>query len=112
IFAPDIGPLQKQLVERDGTGPISPQKEFNPTNVTSLNRQQHNSPTVAIIPEGIKDAEGGENYWFYFNAWLSKQQGDKQMSCEAVSSTENGTHLQKLMGKLKKPNKKPYITTI
>nr|CAH8854289.1 unnamed protein product [Trichobilharzia regenti] len=138
IFAPDIGPLQKQLIERDGTGvsdgwflekilirkpsnyfesthsspaksptrtptgqviggPISPQKEFNPTNVTSLNRQQHNSPTVAIIPEGIKDAEGGENYWFYFNAWLSKQQGDKQMSCEAVSSTENGTHLQKLM---------------
>ncbi|VDP32279.1 unnamed protein product [Schistosoma mattheei] len=145
IFAPDIGPLQKLIVERDGTGlsdgwflekvlirkpsnffqkmnrsptvsPVRsltsqvskdktdhqinrmiPQKGSDQLNVPQTDKNLDGSPSIISVPEEIKDAEGAENYWFFFNAWLSKQYDNKQMNCEKFSSTENGKPLQSLM---------------
>ncbi|CAH8570297.1 unnamed protein product [Schistosoma margrebowiei] len=145
IFAPDIGPLQKLIVERDGTGlsdgwflekvlirkpsnffqkmnrsptvsPVRsvtsqvskdktdhqinrmiPQKGSNQLNVPQTDKSLDGPPSIISVPEEIKDAEGAENYWFFFNAWLSKQYDNKQMNCEKFSSTENGKPLQSLM---------------
>ncbi|VDP26141.1 unnamed protein product [Schistosoma curassoni] len=145
IFAPDIGPLQKLIVERDGTGlsdgwflekvlirkpsnffqkmnrsptvsPVRsvtsqvskdktdhqinrmiPQKGSDQLNVPQTDKNLDGPPSIISVPEEIKDAEGAENYWFFFNAWLSKQYDNKQMNCEKFSSTENGKPLQSLM---------------
>ncbi|RTG90643.1 uncharacterized protein DC041_0002340 [Schistosoma bovis] len=145
IFAPDIGPLQKLIVERDGTGlsdgwflekvlirkpsnffqkmnrsptvsPVRsvtsqvskdktdhqinrmiPQKGSNQLNVPQTDKNLDGPPSIISVPEEIKDAEGAENYWFFFSAWLSKQYDNKQMNCEKFSSTENGKPLQSLM---------------
>ncbi|CAH8516071.1 unnamed protein product [Schistosoma turkestanicum] len=138
IFAPDIGPLQKLIVERDGTGssdgwylekvlirkpsnffqkmnrspttsPVRsvnfqlskdrmiPQKDSNQFNYTQNDKNIDGPPNNFSVPEEIKDAEGAENYWFFFNAWLSKQYDKKQMNGESFSSTEDGKPLQTLM---------------
>ncbi|KAH8871549.1 Lipoxygenase homology domain-containing protein 1 [Schistosoma japonicum] len=138
IFAPDIGPLQKLIIERDGTGVCDrwflekvlvrrpsnffqimdrsptttparsltgqpskdrtiPEKDANQLN-TLRNDINASSPSPRItIPEEIKDAEGAENYWFFFNTWLSKQHDNKQMNCETFSCTESGKPLHTLM---------------
>lgn len=77
-----------------------PQKGSNQLNVPQTDKNLDGPPSIISVPEEIKDAEGAENYWFFFNAWLSKQYDNKQMNCEKFSSTENGKPLQSLMGKL------------
>ncbi|KAK4470570.1 hypothetical protein MN116_006112, partial [Schistosoma mekongi] len=129
IFAPDIGPLQKLIIERDGTGVSDgwflekvlvrkpsnffqimdhlfltshidhtfSEKDANQLNTLRNDKNVSNSSPRITIPEEIKDAEGAENYWFFFNTWLSKQYDNKQMNCETFSSTESGKPLHNLM---------------